>query len=609
MDSSGRYEGDLDLYYYQHPLPAGLTSVGGTLSPYRYQHPLPAGLTSVGGLYLEGYDHPLPAGLTSVRGDLGLYGYNHPLPSGLTSVGRDLNLYGYDLPLPAGLTYVGRDLNPSGYKHLLPAGLATVRGNLNLYNYNHPLPSGLKSVGGDLRLYGYDHPLPAGLTYVGRALELSGYNHPLPAGLTSVGGNLDLRGYNHPLPAGLTRVGSIALPGYKFPLPAGLKSVRSSLVLDGYKFPLPAGLKSVQGALDLHKYDHPLPESLTNVGRYLALKGYNHPLPAGLKSVEGALELDGYNHPLPAGLTVDGEIIGYKNYPFALPSVTTTPMRAYGKRSAAVLKLRRPDAPRAARDFKRMFPAEFESIKGVTEGRDFTTETAAKVKAAYVSPIEWAVTFGKYSSDLQRLCGDANDVIRLNIDISSDAFTDEQRETLRKVQEASKRSGHPVARAPLFTVGWVRYCADDDAKTWLVEEVQSGVPAVRKGLKDPDTRHELESGGVSPERVEETLDLLAPYVENFYEDALGITFDLAQQKGYHVEMMEFEKKRDVVLRTGEDPPPRDVYTRLPPSMGMKLSPGSSVLPDEVPATWKITPNRRRASRRKTSRRSRKTSRS
>ena len=36
-----------------------------------------------GPLYLDGYAHPLPAGLTSVGGDLYLDGYAHPLPAGL----------------------------------------------------------------------------------------------------------------------------------------------------------------------------------------------------------------------------------------------------------------------------------------------------------------------------------------------------------------------------------------------------------------------------------------------------------------------------------------------------------------------------------------------
>jgi hypothetical protein len=62
--SSGKWCGSLDLRGYGHPLPAGLTTVGGWLDLRGYGHPLPAGLTTVdGSLYLGGYDHPLPAGL------------------------------------------------------------------------------------------------------------------------------------------------------------------------------------------------------------------------------------------------------------------------------------------------------------------------------------------------------------------------------------------------------------------------------------------------------------------------------------------------------------------------------------------------------------------
>ena len=94
----------LDLRNYQHPLPAGLKSVGGYLDLSNYQHPLPAGLKSVGGsLYLRNYQHPLPAGLKSVGGSLDLSNYQHPLPAGPKSVGGDLDLRNYQHPLPAGL--------------------------------------------------------------------------------------------------------------------------------------------------------------------------------------------------------------------------------------------------------------------------------------------------------------------------------------------------------------------------------------------------------------------------------------------------------------------------------------------------------------------------
>ena len=58
----------LDLRDYQHPLPKGLTTVGGYLYLHGYSHPLPEGLTTVGGaLYLGNYQHPLPEGLRKAK--------------------------------------------------------------------------------------------------------------------------------------------------------------------------------------------------------------------------------------------------------------------------------------------------------------------------------------------------------------------------------------------------------------------------------------------------------------------------------------------------------------------------------------------------------------
>ena len=45
--SMGCFPGDLDLRGYTHPLPQGLTSVGGSLYLRGYTHPLPQGLRSL----------------------------------------------------------------------------------------------------------------------------------------------------------------------------------------------------------------------------------------------------------------------------------------------------------------------------------------------------------------------------------------------------------------------------------------------------------------------------------------------------------------------------------------------------------------------------------
>ena len=277
---------------------------------------------------------------------------------------------------------------------------------------------------------------------------------------------------------------------------------------------------------------------------------------------------------------------------FTPPAIEATPYRAYGKQSAAVLKLRKPDTPRAAKEFKKKYPTEFEVLKQDTQGRDFSDQIIEQIAARHVTPFDWATTYGKYTSEAQRLCSEPNKVIKANIDLTDPRFTDREREILGKIREISSRSGHPVERHPFFTIGWVRYCELPDIKTLLVEEVQSDVQGVRKGLKDPATRRQLESGGLNAEEIEAATTLLLPYTERFYEDALGIIFDIAQKSGSKVEMLHYDTKRQFGS-------PSAVYTDLPRSMGMKLSPGSDVLPgrDDVKQTWKITPNRKRSSRR------------
>ena len=283
---------------------------------------------------------------------------------------------------------------------------------------------------------------------------------------------------------------------------------------------------------------------------------------------------------------------------FDPPTAEVTQYRAYGKKSAAILKLRKPDTPRAAKEFKKKYPTEFEVLKQDTQGRDFSDQVIAQITAKHSTPFDWAIAYGRYSSHMQRLCSEPNKVITLNIDLSDARFTDHQRKILGKIRDISRQSRHPSAYHPFFTIGWVRYCELPDIKTLLVEEVQSDVQGVRKGLKDPDTRRQLESGGLNVEEIEAATALLLPYTERFYEDAVGIVFDIAQKSGSKVEMLHYDTKRQFGS-------PSAVYTDLPRSMGMKLSPGSEVLPahEDVQQTWKITPNRKRTSRpaRKTSR--------
>ena len=277
---------------------------------------------------------------------------------------------------------------------------------------------------------------------------------------------------------------------------------------------------------------------------------------------------------------------------------TTREARAYGRQTGAVLKMGKPDAPTKAAEFKKRFPTEFERLKADTQGRDFTDVLRQQVRQKYVTPFEWIVTEGVYDSAAQRFCPDPNLVFKFNLDLSDPSFTGRQREFLKKLADKSRRSGHPHEKHDLFTVGWVRLCANDAQQTWLVEEVQSDVGIVRTKLKD----------GTAPAGLEGYKDVIAelrPYIDRFYEDALGVVFMEAEKRGYSVEMLTYESKQ-------RDGSPRNVYTDLPRAMGMQRQKGSRVLPTRAPdtpmsfsdtrigeavaETWYYKPNPRASSR-------------
>ena len=249
----------------------------------------------------------------------------------------------------------------------------------------------------------------------------------------------------------------------------------------------------------------------------------------------------------------------------------------YGRASGAVLKLLG-EGPQTARDFKRKYPAEFERIKGMTGGKDFD---AAMIKSivAQTRGARWLITKSNYTSTAQRLCAHPNDVLLFNVDLEAQGLDDDAKTQLRKLSEVSRRSGHPHEHGDkLFTVGWVRYC--DGGKTWLIEEVQSDVYAARYGLKDERAREQLSDGGISPEQFECAIEALKPWTDRFYEDALGVTFALAKQKGIVVEMLTFESKRAFGS-------PKDLYSDLPRGMGMTRRERGEVL--DAPA-WHYRPN-------------------
>ena len=257
---------------------------------------------------------------------------------------------------------------------------------------------------------------------------------------------------------------------------------------------------------------------------------------------------------------------------------------AYGRKTRALSKLKKQALPLKAGSFKKLFPVEFEQVKSETKGADFTPELLEALIRRY--GMTWAVTSARYQSHAQRLCPGANDVLLLNVDISDEAYTDEQRKILTAVKEMSQRSGHPVKKGKdFFTVGWVRYCEFPDRI--LVEEVQSDVGGVRKGLKDPEFVGQLASSGLSAGEIDAAMALMQPFADRFYEDALGLIFDMAEEQGKKVEMLDYAQKKQFGS-------PRNVYTELPKSMGMKLGPSQAV-PD-LGQVWTYTPNRRKRSR-------------
>jgi uncharacterized protein YjbI with pentapeptide repeats len=259
----------------------------------------------------------------------------------------------------------------------------------------------------------------------------------------------------------------------------------------------------------------------------------------------------------------------------------TTKARSFGRQTGAILKASKPDAPVRAAEFKKKYPAEFERLKGDTQGRDLVPALRESIRQRYATPFEWLISVGEYKSAQQRLCPTPNRVLKFNLDLDSEQFTARQREFLSRLAEVSRRSAHPHERAPLFTVGWVRLCVNNEAQTILIEEVQSDVSVVRSKLKS----------GEAPAGLGDYTDVLAelqPILDRFYEDAIGYVFIEAEKQGYSVEMLEYEAKRSMGS-------PRNIYTDLPRSMGMRTQKGSRVLP-ELAETWHYKPNPKRKKR-------------
>jgi uncharacterized protein YjbI with pentapeptide repeats len=263
--------------------------------------------------------------------------------------------------------------------------------------------------------------------------------------------------------------------------------------------------------------------------------------------------------------------------------------RSYGEMTGSVLKLGKPDSPPRAADFKRKYPSEFDRLIKDTGGKDFTDSVKENIRNKYRTPFDWYVTRGKYKSGGQRLSKKPNDVILLNIDLEKLDATTKQIELIKKLANVSRQSEHPYAKEPLFTIGWVRFDTDKEHKTYLVEEVQSDVWVVRQQTKNVDgqTQAQLRQAGIDPADFDEVYEILRPYADRFYEDALGILFLEAEEKGYSVEMLGYGDKKQYGS-------PRSIYTDLPRKMGMRPQPTQTdlKLQDKV-SYYKPNPSRPR----------------
>jgi uncharacterized protein YjbI with pentapeptide repeats len=260
--------------------------------------------------------------------------------------------------------------------------------------------------------------------------------------------------------------------------------------------------------------------------------------------------------------------------------------RSYGEMTGSVLKLGKPDSPQRAADFKRKYPAEFDRLIKDTGGKDFTDSVKKSIRDKYRTPFDWYVTYAKYRSAAQRLSYN-NEIMLLNIDLKKVDATEKQIGLIQKLANVSRNSSHPHQQYPLFTIGWVRFDVDEMRKTYLVEEVQSDLQVVRQQTKEDKAQNQLRNAGIPPEDFDALFETLRPYTDRFYEDALGILFMEAEEKGYSVEMLGYEDKKKFKS-------PRSVYTDLPRKMGMRPQPTQTdlKLQDKV-SYYKPNPSRPR----------------
>jgi uncharacterized protein YjbI with pentapeptide repeats len=266
--------------------------------------------------------------------------------------------------------------------------------------------------------------------------------------------------------------------------------------------------------------------------------------------------------------------------------------RSYGEMTGAVLKMLKPDAPVKASDFKKKYPAEFERLKGVTSGRDFSEDIKEKIKHQYLTPFDWQTSNSFYGRDARALRDSWNDKAWdagdqqysrkpnsvLKLDINTSQFSESEARILGLLSKVAESSNHPYSRGDFFNIGWVRYTIDHAHATIMIEEVQSDLYSYKTLLKERNKRLNavLTAFNLSVEDIETALEITKGYLERFPEDAIGFIFKKAAELGYTVEMLGYKDKK--VFGS-----PRSVYIDLPRRVGMTKTRQS-----EVPTRFRMT---------------------
>jgi len=258
---------------------------------------------------------------------------------------------------------------------------------------------------------------------------------------------------------------------------------------------------------------------------------------------------------------------------------------SYGRAGRAIRKARELDLPTKAATLKKLFPVRYQTIKDDLKGRPVTAEVLHQLVDKY--GLRWIVLEKTYESDAQRISPMPNEVILLALEVDTITKDETQKKHLDAIRRLSQQSGHPTSySASLFPVGWVRFSRFPEAGVLLVEEVQSDAAIVRKGITDEEFRWRMEEQGIKPKDLEKTLDLIRPFIERFYMDALDLVFELAHKEGLEVEMLTYETKKKWHS-------PQSVYSKLPKLMGMRKRKTVRSPVDEVSEVWHVVPNPRR----------------